>query len=98
MEFNIYILKRGYNCTSIYQDRHPILPNVTLHEIIYLFMWSRNLTALSHNAGSSMAGGGSRKIVFPAWLQLMTMLKHKMLENILSIPCKLFQPVNLNFL
>jgi hypothetical protein len=45
-----------------------------------------------------MAGGGSRKMVFPAWLQLMTMFKHKMLENILSIPCMLLQPVNLNFL
>jgi hypothetical protein len=41
-----------------------------------------------------MAGGASRKTV----LQLMTMFKHKMPENILSIPCTLFQPVNLNFL
>jgi hypothetical protein len=28
-----------------------------------------------------MAGVGSRKIVVPAWLQLMTTFKHKMLEK-----------------
>jgi hypothetical protein len=43
-------------------------------------------------------GEDLEKKVFPAWLQLITMFKHKMLENILSIPCTLFQPVNLNFI
>jgi hypothetical protein len=38
---------------------------------------------------------GSEKMIFPAWLQFMKMFKHKMLENILSIPYTLFQPVNL---
>jgi hypothetical protein len=46
-----------------------------------------------------MARGGCKKIKFPAWLQFVKMFKHKMLENILSIPKTLFQPVKkINFL
>jgi uncharacterized membrane protein YsdA (DUF1294 family) len=43
-----------------------------------------------------MAGGGSKTMMFPAWLQLMKKTKHKMLENCFDysfyalVTCQLF--------